>query len=89
MGKCMLDICASVEVTIFLGLLPTLLYTAVWISLIAFNIVPDDAAPYPFLKVHQQSVGTSVMWFCIVLGVASAVAVVLYFIGSKKKTESK
>lgn len=69
---------------IFIALLPTFLYAIIWISLIAFNIVPDENAPYPFLRVHQQSVGTSVMWFCIILGVAAVVAIILYFIGREK-----
>lgn len=70
---------------IFLALLPTFLYAAIWISLVAFNIVPDEDAPYPFLRVHQQSIGTSVMWFCVIIGVAAVVAAVLYYIGRKKK----
>lgn len=69
---------------IILAVIPTFLYAITWVSLVAFNIVPDEDAPYPFLRVHQQSVGTSVMWCCIILGVAAVVATVLYFIGREK-----
>lgn len=70
---------------VFLALFPTFLYAIIWISLVAFNIVPDEEAPYPFLRVHQQSIGTSIMWFCIILGVAFAVAVIFYFIDRKRR----
>lgn len=69
---------------IILAIIPTFLYAITWVSLVAFNIVPDEDAPYPFLRVHQQSVGASVMWCCIILGVAAVVATVLYFIGREK-----
>lgn len=69
---------------IILAIIPTFLYAIVWVSLVSFNIVPDEDAPYPFLRVHQQSVSTSVMWCCIILGVAAVVATVLFFIGREK-----
>ena len=71
---------------IILAIIPTFLYAIVWVSLVSFYIVPDEDAPYPFLRVHQQSVSTSVMWCCIILGVAAVVATVLFFIGREKKT---
>lgn len=71
---------------IILAIIPTFLYAITWVSLVGFKIVKDKDAPYGFLHVHEQSVGTSVMWCCIILGVAAVVATVLFFIGREKKT---
>ena len=34
---------------------------------------------------QKKTVGTSIMWFCIIMGVATVVAVIFYFIGREKK----
>lgn len=56
---------------IFIAIIPTLLYAFV---LIILNIVRLVDGPYPFLKVHDQSVLASIIWFIIINGVAVLLA---------------
>src|SRR5574344_473995 len=53
--------------TILFGEIPTLLYAAVTIVLNIFSIIDG---PYPFLRVHSQSVCMSFAWGVIVLGIS-------------------
>ncbi len=60
---------------------PTLCYAIVTVLLNAFYVIHG---PYPFLYVHEQSVGMSVMWFIVILSAGYLFAFVIRLISRKR-----
>ena len=50
---------------IFITLIPTFIYSAIIITLNIFKIVDG---PYPFLRVYNQPIYMSIIWFVIIVG---------------------
>jgi len=68
----------------WLAMLPTLLYTAV---LVPLNILRIVDGPYPFLRVYEQSVQTSLLWAAILIPSGYILCLVMWAlnrIGSEK-----
>ncbi len=53
---------------------PTLLYAGVTVCLNAFGVMDG---PYPFLRLHSQSIGASLMWYFLILGAAWGLAMLI------------
>lgn len=52
--------------TIWLALLPTAIYAIV---LVVLNLISEVSGPYPFLKVNQQPIYMSIIWFVVIFGI--------------------
>ena len=63
-----------------LSVIPTALYAIILTILNVLNIVDG---PFTFLKVHEQSVFISVMWFIIMVGGSYLIAAVLLWLQSR------
>ena len=66
--------------TTWIALIPTLIYASVIYPL---NILAVVDGPYPFLQVHNMSVGMSVMWFFVVLALSYLLAFLIWLINRK------
>lgn len=60
---------------IYAGMLPTVLYAIVILSL---NVKKILYGPYPFLYIYEQAVWVSVMWMLVILGLAVILGWVLW-----------
>ena len=69
------------RVTLY-ALVPTFLYAA---ALYPLNIAGIVDGPYPFLQVRNMSIGMSVMWFFVILGLAYVLALLVWFLNRKIK----
>lgn len=64
------------------SLMPTFIYAIIMITLNACAFING---PYPFLKVREQSIFASVMWFLLIMFMANVVAAVLRITNRKTK----
>jgi len=69
-----------------IAIIPTLLYALVFIIL---NIARVVEGPYPFLKVYEQSVFASILWFIIIVGVAVILAYLIKLLTKLMDRKSK
>lgn len=65
---------------IFYSLIPTLLYAIIFIFLNAFNIV---SGPYFFLKVNNQPIYMSIIWFVAIMSGAYGISTLLWFLNKR------
>lgn len=65
---------------IFYSLIPTLLYAIIFIFLNAFNIV---SGPYFFLKVNNQPIYMSIIWFIVIMSGAYGISTLLWFLNKR------
>ena len=66
--------------SIFYSLIPTLLYAIIFIFLNAFNIV---SGPYFFLKVNNQPIYMSIIWFVVIMSGAYGISTLLWFLNKR------
>ena len=69
-----------------LALVPTIVYGVydLW-----GNITGRIAGPYPFMRVYDQTIQESLMWFAIILGTNLLYAFVLWWLGGNGKKHRK
>lgn len=67
--------------TVFIAVIPTIFY-AILSSILNIARVLDG--PYPFLKVYEQSIGVSVLWFVVICGGAFLLASIILWLNSKR-----
>ena len=65
---------------IFYSLIPTLLYAIIFIFLNAFNVVNG---PYFFLKVNNQPIYMSIIWFVAIMSGAYGISTLLWFLNKR------
>lgn len=65
-----------------INFIPTVIYAIITITLNALNIM---YGPYPFLKVHEQSIAMSVVWFILIVGGSWGLSILLYIVKRKLK----
>ena len=63
-----------------INFIPTVIYAIITITLNALNIM---YGPYPFLKVHEQSILMSVIWFILIVGGSWLIAILIYLLKKK------
>lgn len=63
-----------------INFIPTVIYAAVTITLNALNVM---YGPYPFLRVHEQSVLASVIWFIVIVGGSWGLSILVYILKKK------
>lgn len=68
------------------ALLPTLIYGSIMVCL---NIAHIMDGPYPFLKVYEQSVLTSVMWVAVIFGADYFYSWLLWKLGGNGRRKIK
>lgn len=68
-----------------IALLPTIVYA---LAVITLNLVRVIEGPYPFLRVYDQPVWASVLWVCLMMGGAAALAWVLLRINVSRRRTS-
>ena len=66
--------------SIFYSLIPTFLYAIIFIFLNAFNIV---SGPYFFLKVNNQPIYMSIIWFVAIMSGAYGISTLLWFLNKR------
>lgn len=72
--------------TIWLALLPTAIYAIV---LIVLNIINEISGPYPFLRVNEQPIYMSIIWFVVIFGINYLLARVLLVENQKHSPRRK
>ena len=65
---------------ILYSLIPTFLYAIIFIFLNAFNIVNG---PYFFLKVNNQPIYMSIIWFFAIMSLAAGISSLLWFLNKR------
>jgi hypothetical protein len=60
--------------------IPTVIYAIITITLNALYIIDG---PYAFLKVHEQSILMSVIWFILIVGGSWLIAILIYLLKKK------
>jgi len=65
-----------------IGLTYTILYA---IILITLNILNKVSGPYPFLKVSDQSITTSIVWFIVLISLSYIISYVLSILHNKNR----
>ena len=68
--------------TILFGEIPTLLYAAVTVVLNALRIIDG---PYPFLRIHNQSVLMSFVWGFLVIGISLLLSWIIWLCNRRKQ----
>lgn len=63
-----------------INFIPTVIYAIITITLNALNIM---YGPYPFLKVHEQSIAMSVVWFILIVGGSWGLSILVYILKKK------
>lgn len=66
---------------ILYSLIPTFLYAIIFIFLNAFNIVNG---PYFFLKVNNQPIYMSIIWFFAIMSLAAGISSLLWFLNKRR-----
>ena len=66
----------------YLGVLVTIIYA---IILIILNIKKIVDGPYPFLKVYEQPIYMSILWFFIIIGGSLGIGILLNILNDKTK----
>ena len=66
---------------ILYSLIPTFLYAIIFIFLNAFNIVNG---PYFFLKVNNQPIYMSIIWFVAIMSLAAGISSLLWFLNKRR-----
>lgn len=65
---------------ILYSLIPTFLYAIIFIFLNAFNIVNG---PYFFLKINNQPIYMSIIWFFAIMSLAAGISSLLWFLNKR------
>ena len=68
----------------YISLLPTAVYAVCSTTGNALKIMNG---PYPFLRVYEQPLYMSVIWFVLILSLAYIIALVIYKISVFRKTD--
>ena len=67
---------------VYLGFIFTLLYGIILLIFNCFNVV---SGPYPFLKVHNQSVLVTIIWSVLIIGGSYLISLLLNVLNKKLK----
>lgn len=67
------------------AIIPTLIYAAITITLNAMRLLDG---PYPFLRVHNQSIFASILWVIIIFALNYFIAWLLLFCNTKNSKKS-
>lgn len=67
-----------------LALIPTAIYGIITLSLNYFKVIEG---PYPFLKVHNQAILTSIIWIIVIYGINYLAALIISKANKKIRTK--
>lgn len=67
--------------TVFIAIIPILAYAIITVIL---NVAHILDGPYPFLKVYEQSILVSIIWFIVICGGSGLFAALILWINSRR-----